>query len=140
TFHGTFSLSSLPMSLFSNIDLISHQNDKSNGLFHSNSQRAKNIDEHIYRTPSPGPWRSIIWPVHCDDFCEFIGRVVWDDIVRMGIEEEIEKDLSGNPLRKDHSINEGEGSFLFLKLRPIFVRTAMCEVICSVVLSAESIA
>lgn len=49
------------------------------------------LDELLHRTPSYCGWQQEYWYAHCDDFCEFVGYVGWDEIVKMGIEEQIEK-------------------------------------------------
>ena len=39
-------------------------------------------------------WQSQMWLAHCNDFCQFVDYVGWNDIVRMGIEKEIEEGYS----------------------------------------------
>ena len=52
--------------------------------------------ELCYRTPGYTGWQQEYWLAHCDDYCAFIGYVGWDEIMQMGIETEIEDDLSAN--------------------------------------------
>ena len=54
----------------------------------------KKLDELIHRTPGYRAWQQEFWRAHCDDFCAFVGYVNWDDLVRMGIEKEIEESYS----------------------------------------------
>lgn len=35
-------------------------------------------------TPSFASWQDNYWLTHCDDYCEFISQVYWDDIVKLG--------------------------------------------------------
>lgn len=49
------------------------------------------LDELVHRTPGYIGWQQEYWYAHCDDFCEFVGYVGWDEIVEMGIAEQIEK-------------------------------------------------
>ena len=68
------------------------------------------LDELIYRTPGYQGWQQEYWPAHCDDFCAFVGYVGWDDIVRMGIEHEIEETYNEDiPIEslKESMINNG---------------------------------
>ena len=51
----------------------------------------KKLDELIHRTPGYHGWQQEYWPAHCDDYCAFIGYVGWDDLVRLGIDTEIEE-------------------------------------------------
>ena len=57
------------------------------------------LDELVHRTPGYCGWQQEYWLAHCDDFCAFIGYVLWKDIIDMGLEEEIEEtyreDLNG---------------------------------------------
>ena len=48
------------------------------------------LDELIHRTPGYHGWQQEYWPAHCDDYCAFIGYVGWNDLVKMGIDKEIE--------------------------------------------------
>lgn len=48
------------------------------------------LDELVHRTPGYRGWQQEYWPAHCDDYCAFIGYVGWDDLVRRGIDKEIE--------------------------------------------------
>lgn len=49
------------------------------------------IDELIHRTPGYCGWQQEYWIAHCNDFCAFKGYVLWNDIVKMGLEKEIEE-------------------------------------------------
>ena len=49
------------------------------------------LDELIRRTPGYVGWQQEYWYAHCDDFCEFLGYVGWDELVQMGIDGEIEQ-------------------------------------------------
>ena len=49
------------------------------------------LDELIHRTPGYSGWQQEYWYAHCDDFCAFVGYVGWDDIVELGIDNEIEE-------------------------------------------------
>ena len=49
------------------------------------------LDELVRRTPCYIGWQQEYWYAHCDDFCEFVGYVGWDEIVEMGIAQQIEK-------------------------------------------------
>lgn len=54
------------------------------------------LNELCTRTPGYCGWQQEYWPAHCDDFCAFIGYVGWNEIQQMGIEKEIEEDISKN--------------------------------------------
>ena len=49
------------------------------------------LDELVHRTPGYIGWQQEYWYAHCDDFCEFVGYVGWDELVEMGIDGEIEQ-------------------------------------------------
>ena len=49
------------------------------------------LDELVRRTPCYIGWQQEYWYAHCDDFCEFVGYVGWDEIEEMGIAGQIEK-------------------------------------------------
>jgi hypothetical protein len=51
-------------------------------------------DELCHRTPGYAGWQSGNWLAHCDDDCAFVGYVGWKEIVEMGLEAEIEADLT----------------------------------------------
>jgi len=53
-------------------------------------------NELCARTPGYNSWQQEYWLAHCNDYCAFIGYVGWNEINQMGIEAEIEKDLSAN--------------------------------------------
>ena len=71
------------------------------------------LDELVHRTPGYCGWQQEYWYAHCDDFCAFIGYVGWDDLVRMGIDKEIEEnydqEICGFDLEdiKEDMVNEG---------------------------------
>lgn len=52
------------------------------------------LDELIHRTPGYCGWQQEYWLAHCDDYCAFVGYVGWNDIVKMGIAEQIEKNYN----------------------------------------------
>jgi uncharacterized protein CbrC (UPF0167 family) len=55
------------------------------------------IDEIKRRTPTVfTPQGNFVWETHCGDFYVYLKQVVWDDIVKMGIVEEIEEDLKAD--------------------------------------------
>lgn len=47
-------------------------------------------DEVLHRTPGYVSWQGNNWIAHCADYCAFIGYVGWDELVEMGITEEVE--------------------------------------------------
>lgn len=49
------------------------------------------LDELIHRTPCYCGWQQEYWYAHCDDLFAFVGYVGWEDIVEMGIAQQIEK-------------------------------------------------
>lgn len=52
------------------------------------------LDELMKRTPGFDCLQPGYWPCHCHDFCTFIDHVGWEDIVRLGLEKELETDLA----------------------------------------------
>jgi len=62
------------------------------------------IDELTRRTPGLSTWQDLDWPTHCNDFYSFVDYVIWPKIKQMGIEKEIEQDLSEND--SDFSVKE----------------------------------
>ena len=46
------------------------------------------------KTPGYSGWQQEVWLAHCDDYCAFLGYVGWNEIKQLGIEKEIEQDLS----------------------------------------------
>ena len=54
------------------------------------------VEELCRRTPGYRGWQQEYWLAHCDDFCAFIGYVGWNDLIEMGIDEQIEKDYIEN--------------------------------------------
>ena len=38
------------------------------------------LDELVKRTPGYRGWQQEVWLAHCNEPCEFIGYVCWDDI------------------------------------------------------------
>ena len=72
--------------------------EKFNGIFQDSEScdevsDDKKLKELCTRTPGYGGWQQEVWPAHCDDYCAFVGYVGWDEIVKMGLEAEIEADL-----------------------------------------------
>ena len=71
------------------------------------------LDELLHRTPGYIGWQQEYWCAHCDDFCAFIGYVGWDDLIRSGIDKEIEEtydqDICGFDLTdvKEYMQNDG---------------------------------
>ena len=71
------------------------------------------LDELVHRTPGYCGWQQEYWFAHCDDYCAFMGYVGWDDLVKMGIDKEIEEnynqDVNGFALSdvKECMINNG---------------------------------
>ena len=53
------------------------------------------LDELVHRTPGYRGWQQEYWPAHCDDYCAFIAYVGWDDLVKTGIDKEIEETYKG---------------------------------------------
>lgn len=56
-----------------------------------NVEKKEYIEELCHRTPGYCGWQQEYWLSHCGDFCAFIGYVSWNDIVKMGISNEIKK-------------------------------------------------
>jgi len=52
------------------------------------------LDELIHRTPGYCGWQQEYWLAHCDDYCAFVGYVGWDDLVKMGIDQQIEQNYN----------------------------------------------
>lgn len=50
----------------------------------------KRLDELIHRTPGYSGWQQEYWIAHCDDYCAFLGYVGWDDLIRLGIDKNVE--------------------------------------------------
>lgn len=75
---------------------------------------SRKLEELIYRTPGYIGWQQEYWPAHCDDYCAFIGYVGWDDLVRIGIDKEIEEyygtDVNGLDIEllKKYMKNDGD--------------------------------
>ena len=71
------------------------------------------VRELTERTPGYCGWQQEYWLAHCDDFCAFLGYVGWDDLVKMGIDKEIEQnynqDICGFDLEdlKNYMRNDG---------------------------------
>ena len=70
------------------------------------------LEELTRRTPGYHGWQQEYWVAHCDDYCAFIGYVGWDDLVKMGIDKQIEesygRDINGwdiETLKEDMSNN-----------------------------------
>ena len=72
--------------------------EKHEGTFHDfeiedNSIDDENIKELMERTPGFECMQPGIWPCHCSEICVFIEHVGWNDIVRLGLADELEDDL-----------------------------------------------
>ncbi|MBR6100926.1 MAG: CbrC family protein [Ruminococcus sp.] len=71
------------------------------------------LDELVHRTPGYCGWQQEYWLAHCDDFCAFVGYVGWDEIVKMGLDKEIEEtydqDVCGFDFEdiKENLMNDG---------------------------------
>ena len=78
-----------------------------------NTEYSDKLDELLHRTPGYIGWQQEYWCAHCDDFCAFIGYVGWDDLIRSGIDKEIEEtydqDICGFDLTdvKEYMQNDG---------------------------------
>lgn len=57
-----------------------------------NVSDSQKLEELVHRTPGYHGWQQEYWPAHCDDYCAFLGYVGWAELVKMGIDEEIEED------------------------------------------------
>lgn len=77
----------------------------------------KALDELIHRTPGYCGWQQEYWLAHCDDYCAFLGYPTWDDLVKMGIDKEIEetyrKDICGVDFEYAKEHLEINGGYLF---------------------------
>ena len=49
------------------------------------------LAEWKYRTPNFYTWNTDFWFTHCGDFCAYISNVGWDEIVQMGIEQQVQE-------------------------------------------------
>ncbi len=54
------------------------------------------LEEVCYRTPGYCAWQQERWLACCDDLCEFIGCLDWNQIVLQGIEDEITAAILSN--------------------------------------------
>lgn len=57
-----------------------------------NPELVNNADytnEVLQRTPGYSSWQGNNWLAHCTDYCAFINYVGWDELVAMGITEEL---------------------------------------------------
>ena len=71
------------------------------------------LEELCTKTPGYRGWQQEVWLAHCDDYCAFVGYVGWDEIVKMGLEAEIELDLAANgyfPISEVRQNLENDGS------------------------------
>ncbi|MBE6752821.1 MAG: CbrC family protein [Ruminococcaceae bacterium] len=72
--------------------------EKFDGCF-QDSENAGDVDdpdgskmmELTARTLGYCGWQQEYWYAHCGDYCAYLGGVLWDDIVRMGLEKELEE-------------------------------------------------
>ncbi len=69
------------------------------GIFHDMEVEDENISkdkvaELMERTPGYECMQPGEWPCHCDDICAFVDHVGWKDIVRLGLENELEEDIN----------------------------------------------
>ena len=86
------------------------------------SDREKLI-ELCTQTPGYCGWQQEYWLAHCDDYCAFLGYVGWDEIELMGIEAEIDEDLSENSdypisvVKKHLKVNGNMQGYLFRCLK-----------------------
>jgi len=90
---------------------------KFNGEFQDNRfidqvDDEEKVDELIHRTPGYSGWQQEDWLAHCKDFCEFIGYVGWNELVEMGIADEVLVDYKENGVYsienvKNHLVNGG---------------------------------
>ena len=71
------------------------------------------LDELVHRTPGYHGWQQEYWVAHCDDYCAFIGYVGWEDLVKMGIDKQIEEsygdEINGWDIEtlKEDMVNDG---------------------------------
>ena len=61
------------------------------------------IEELMQRTPGYICWQHQVWPVHCNDFCAYMGEVHTGDLKRMRIYTKIK-----NYLREEGAFDEGD--------------------------------
>ena len=82
------------------------------------------LDELLHRTPGYIGWQQEYWCAHCDDFCAFIGYVGWDNLIRSGIDKEIEEtydqDICGFDLTDVKEYMQNDGSFIIIKIENSF--------------------
>lgn len=81
--------------------------DKFKGEFqqsHDEVSDKNKIDALCYRTPGYISWQGEHWLAHCDDFCAFVDYVGWKEIAEMGLESEIEDDLTNESHRFDIAV------------------------------------
>jgi len=52
------------------------------------------IDEVTKRTPGYSGWQQEVWLTCCGDLCAFMGYVGWPEVERMGLADEISKDMA----------------------------------------------
>lgn len=71
-------------------------------------------DEVLHRTPGYVSWQGNNWVAHCTDYCAFIGYVGWDELVEMGIAEEVEhEDYTSEELAFSLRNNGSHQGYLF---------------------------
>ncbi|GLC87113.1 CbrC family protein [Lysinibacillus piscis] len=77
-----------------------------------NAELVKNEDyteEVLHLTPGYVSWQGNNWVAHCTDYCAFIDYVGWDELVVMGITEELEH-YDGYPKEKLATTLRNNGS------------------------------
>lgn len=83
-----------------------------------NPELVNNADyttEVLHRTPGYSSWQGNNWLAHCTDYCAFIGHVGWDELVAMGITEELihYDDYSNEELAASLRNNGSHQGYLF---------------------------
>ena len=89
-------------------------------LVGSKPEDAAAQDEWKRRTPGYYAWQSARWYTHCNEYCAFLGSVGWEDIVNMGLAQEIEEtydqeaNISELSFVKEYTVKHGSvQGFLF---------------------------
>ena len=97
--------------------------EKFNGAFQDRDSTDKvsdksKIDELIHRTPGYSGWQQEYWLACCDDFCAFLGYPDWNEIEKMGIDNEVEETYRDDICMLDfdtakEQLKAGEQGYLF---------------------------